>query len=179
MADTDPTLSARFWAKIDKTGSCWEWRGAVSGNGYPCFKINGRQHNAMRAAWYVVYGEMPPRHIHVCHHCDNRRCVRPDHLFLGTAKDNAQDMIAKGRKAYPTRTQTHCKNGHPLVPGNLRPRSTGWRLCLICSRAYIKKWRLERVAKGLPYRYTDREQSRLSAGLTPGLYQRLPSPRAI
>lgn len=98
-----PTLSTenRFWAKVDKTDSCWLWTGAKRSNGYGSFvwhegdqRVNSRSH---RYSWKLHYGEIPEG-MYVCHHCDTPACVRPDHLFLGTNQDNMDDMMAKGRR---------------------------------------------------------------------------------
>lgn len=93
---------ARFWARVDKTNGCWEWRGPKNPKGYGLFHYPRRWvTTAHRVAWMITRGRVP-QDLLVCHHCDNRGCVRPDHLFLGTAQDNANDMKAKGRQ----------RNGH-------------------------------------------------------------------
>jgi Fe-S-cluster-containing dehydrogenase component len=75
-------LAERFWEKVEKTQGCWLWRGAISGRlGYG----------------YIGDGQRVLRAHRVCHHCDNPKCVRPEHLFAGTLRDNTQDMLAKGR----------------------------------------------------------------------------------
>lgn len=92
----DQTKSAeRFWSRVEKTPECWTWTRACYRNGYGAFSIGGRNRLAHRVAWFLTYGEWPDRMV--LHSCDNRRCVRPDHLFLGTAKDNTRDMMQKGR----------------------------------------------------------------------------------
>jgi len=89
----------RFWEKVRESAGCWEWQGALAGSGYGLFRGPG-QHmiGAHRMAYILIYGSIPEG-INVLHHCDNKRCVRPEHLFLGTQKDNMADMICKGRQA--------------------------------------------------------------------------------
>jgi len=86
------TFVARFWNKVKKSDGCWEWMGATS-RGYGVF---GKNYLTHRLSYTLAYGEIPDGLL-VCHHCDNRRCVRPDHLFIGTHHDNTQDMVRKGR----------------------------------------------------------------------------------
>jgi hypothetical protein len=87
----------RFLSHVCKTDSCWIWTGAVGNNGYGGFgfrgSMNARSH---RVSWILFRGEIPDK-IKVLHKCDVRRCVNPDHLFLGSTADNAADMVRKGR----------------------------------------------------------------------------------
>lgn len=90
----------RFWAKVRKSDACWEWQGSVSaGTGYGCF-YDGKAFSTHRYSWEIHNGAIP-RGLCVLHRCDNRICVRPDHLWLGTKRDNSQDMAAKGRHLGP------------------------------------------------------------------------------
>lgn len=85
-----------FWSKVEKTDGCWLWRGTISTFGYGVTGWRGERWSAHRLAWTLTNGPIPDGK-HVCHHCDNPPCARPDHLFLGEAVDNMRDMWAKGR----------------------------------------------------------------------------------
>ncbi len=104
----------RFWKKVNKAGPilrpelgpCWEWTGGFFSSGYATFRMHQKQWRALRLAWEFTYGPIvghvpgdPEREICVCHKCDNPKCVRPDHLFLGHDRDNVADMVAKGRNS--------------------------------------------------------------------------------
>ena len=88
----------RFWDKVKPVESgCWEWQASTVTGGYGQFGIsNGFNRMAHRVAWTFANGEIPEA-TEVCHQCDNRKCCRPRHLFLGSRKDNMQDMVAKRR----------------------------------------------------------------------------------
>jgi hypothetical protein len=135
----------RFWSGVEKSESCWEWqRYCCTSTGYG--RMSGMDGytkiGTHRASWMIHNGSIPDG-MHVLHACDNRKCVRPDHLFLGTHQDNMRDMWEKGRGINPPRPQpgrslpekreankvrmgkrkTHCKRGHllpPYEPGRAR-----------------------------------------------------------
>jgi hypothetical protein len=87
-----------FWAKVDKLDSkCWEWTGAKNKWGYGAVGKNYKILRAHRVAWELHHNAVVPNGLMVCHTCDNRLCCNPDHLWLGTAADNQQDMVKKGR----------------------------------------------------------------------------------
>jgi hypothetical protein len=93
------TWQERLWSRVGVSeDGCWEWTGPVIRNGYAMLRVFGRKEMAHRMAYADRVGGVP-RHLHVLHKCDNRRCCRPDHLFLGTQQDNMNDMKMKGRQA--------------------------------------------------------------------------------
>ena len=93
------TPEQKFWSQVQKGDGCWLWTGSKSadpGGEYGDFYVNGRACRAHRFSWEVHFGPVPPKML-VCHHCDNPPCVRPDHLFVGTSRDNVHDALKKGR----------------------------------------------------------------------------------
>lgn len=102
-------LEKRFWKYVQKTQDCWIWIGATRGkSGYGTLKVSGKSQGSHRISWLIHFGEIP-KAMCVCHHCDNRLCVKPDHLFLGTQRDNIMDAVRKGRQVPPVPTK--CYNG--------------------------------------------------------------------
>ncbi len=95
---------SRFWENVEKPSGdgCWVWTGhrVAHRGGYGIFKLRGnRPMRAHRYSYELAHGPIDDPRLFVCHHCDNPMCVRPEHLFLGTAKDNHDDMVRKGRHA--------------------------------------------------------------------------------
>lgn len=98
----------QFWSKVNKDcsvpahmpqlGSCWEWTKSCCRDGYGHFYLNSRLQGTHRVSWQIAFGEIP-QNMMVLHKCDNRKCVNPSHLFLGTHMDNTIDKLSKGREA--------------------------------------------------------------------------------
>jgi len=129
----------RLWGKVDVAGAddCWEWRAALTGKGYGKIQWGRRYVNAHRVVYEHFHGPIP-KGLLVLHRCDNRVCVNPAHLFVGTAKDNADDMMRKGRG--------RGANGEVLTPhahwddqANWYINARGEKICRVCAREAKKR----------------------------------------
>lgn len=90
------SIVERFEAKIDKSGDCWMWTGYKLPSGYGQIWDGVSNTRAHRLSYEIYIGKISEG-LFVLHKCDTPACVNPAHLFLGTAKDNAMDMMKKGR----------------------------------------------------------------------------------
>lgn len=123
-------LSTRIF--ID-SNNCWIWTAAKTSVGYGELRYDGELTLAHRVSWIVYKGPIPNGLI-VCHTCDIRACINPDHLFLGTHSDNTQDMLRKNRNFHKPTHLTRCKRGHEFTPENTYIRPEGRRMCRICMK---------------------------------------------
>lgn len=136
----------------EPNSGCWLWDGRYSKSGYGTLGggRKGERVQAHRLMWEAVNGPIPGGLL-VCHRCDVRGCVNPDHLFVGTAKDNTRDMMVKGRARFPgglhNSLKTHCKYGHPFIEGRISIVN-GSRVCLECARLAAQE-RRALIAEGL------------------------------
>lgn len=134
---TDETITGRFWAKVDKTDTCWLWSASKTHNGYGRFHFDGRMVLAHRFAHELLRGPIPAG-LQVDHRCRVRNCVNPDHLEAVTGWEN---LLRGNTPAARNAAKTHCSQGHEFAPENtyLAPPNknnpNGFRTCRQCKRA--------------------------------------------
>jgi hypothetical protein len=146
---TDEERREMFWSRAmpEPNTGCWLWTGVIRRDGYGVFSD--------RAAHRIAYAERHgpiPAGLYVCHRCDVKSCVNPDHLFLGTARENTLDMLAKGRcrAGWQNKEKTRCDHGHEFNAENTYRHPNGTRKCRACMRAAGRAYKSRRLALADP-----------------------------
>lgn len=132
-------LDNRFWSKVEKTNSCWNWTASDRGEGYGCFGFKGKIEQSHRLSYEDSKGKIPEG-LQIDHLCRNRKCVNPDHLEAVTHRENTlrgNNFIAQNAK------KTHCIHGHPFNEENtiIRKNQKG-RDCKQCNKLRLSIRRL-------------------------------------
>lgn len=135
----------QFWANVEKTDSCWLWKSrSVHWSGYGWVRFKGISQGAHRVAYKLSKGSIP-KGLCVCHTCDNRLCVNPDHLWLGTRRDNNVDMWQKGRG----RNNPRVKIPGYLIPQLIKEREAGVYTTILAEKYGIHNSQVSRICRGL------------------------------
>ncbi len=145
----------RFWAKVKKGDGCWEWTAATT-KGYGHIGIKGKMIYAHRLSWELENGKIPDG-LHVLHKCNNPLCVKPDHIYLGTQKDNVGDAITLGTHISTRRSPLfgdidQCGEKNPSakltrfqVGGIRRSRGDGMTIKELSNLYSISKSQIQRI----------------------------------
>lgn len=155
----------RFWSKVDVVDdedSCWLWNASIGGNGYGQLQIRALHCHPLTAhtfSWRLHFGDIP-KGLEVCHRCDVRACVRPNHLFLGTHAENMQDAGRKGKvgghRGGPPPAPRHGESHHSAklsndIVGEIR--SSSERVADLAQRYSVSKQTIYRVRNGTHWQH--------------------------
>ena len=132
-----PTLEQRFWAKVEKTDTCWNWTGAISSVGYGRLSVNEYPRYAHRISYEMHVGPIPAG-MQVDHLCRNRACVNPAHLEVVSQRENIIRGTSPAAKAAHRRT---CLRGHLLTAETTYITRQGARVCRKCRREWGSAYR--------------------------------------
>ena len=162
MVSTEELLQGnyleRFWSKVRKGDFCWDWTHAVSRGGYGKFSVKRSKWVEAHRISYLIENGVIPDGICVLHKCDNKICVRPDHLFLGTHKDNIQDCISKGRARFgsnPYHGQDHpnSKLANGVISIIRKYRKKGWKLREIAELCQVSQSLISMILNGKRWKH--------------------------
>lgn len=141
----------RFWEKVNKTEGCWLWTAGLTSTGYPSFESRV----GTRVLWEKLNGPIPPG-LFVMHKCDTPKCVRLDHLMLGTRQDNTNDATVKGRMSHGMKHW--CATLTPEIVIQIRalykPRI--FTKNDIAAKLGVSKWAVEDVLRGRSWKWVNR-----------------------
>lgn len=141
----------RFWSKVRKTrNGCWEWKAGIRVDGYGSFWKDGKTVLAHRFSWEYFNGQ-PLDGLCMLHHCDNRACVNPMHLFMGTRLDNNQDAGRKGKKRGEMNGQAKLHNSD--IPIILDLHKQGFSQTYIAQKFQVKQNTISRVINGKTWKH--------------------------
>lgn len=139
------TMEERLWAKIAKGDGCWLWTGkSTTGFGYGHLTISRRGYDAHRLVYELTYGAIPDG-MFVLHTCDNPRCCRPDHLYLGTPRDNMQDRSRRER--------TQCKVSHEQAREIRKRSDSGETQVALAAEFGLHRKSISRIVMGKVHKY--------------------------
>jgi hypothetical protein len=144
-AVVSPSEAHRFWTHVRKTKNCWEWAAALCHGGKGKTTLNGKDIRAHRFSWILHFGAIPAG-MCVLHKCDNPKCVRPEHLFIGTVSENNKDRSAKGRSATKSRLTMPQIAEALHTTESIHKLANRWGVCSHTVYRAIKKYTPLRVA---------------------------------
>jgi hypothetical protein len=135
-------LENRFFKKVNKTNECWLWTAYKNNNGYGVIRENGVNVLAHRLS-LTLSGVDLPDDKNALHKCDVPACVNPEHLYVGTQKENIRDLVNRGRHCNQNTRKTHCIHGHEFTDANIIRTKKG-RHCRECNRIALRKRKIEK-----------------------------------
>lgn len=155
-------ISPRFFKKVFKQegDGCWIWNGSIEKSGYGRFRFNGKPFLAHRASWEIHNGPIPKGEGYhgtcVCHKCDNKICVNPSHLFLGSQSDNMRDLLSKGMNPHSR-----------LKPEQvIEIRSSNYSSEILSKNYGVNKLQIQRIKRGIRWKFILPEKDRIRVDST-------------